>query len=37
MQALAMGIILIYTSLLFLMNLLVDLFYAIIDPRIELE
>ena len=35
--SLAMGLILIYTSLLFLMNTLVDLSYAVIDPRVELE
>ncbi len=34
---LAMGVVLVYTALLYLMNLLVDLSYAILDPRIELQ
>jgi oligopeptide transport system permease protein len=34
---LAMGMVLVYTFLLFLMNALVDLSYAFIDPRVKLE
>lgn len=34
---LAMGVVLVYTFLLFLMNLLVDVSYAIIDPRVRIE
>ncbi|TWU01961.1 ABC transporter permease [Neorhodopirellula pilleata] len=34
---LAMGMVLTYTVLLFVMNTLVDLSYAIIDPRVKLE
>ena len=34
---LAMGMVLVYTSLLFVMNTLVDLSYAFIDPRVKLE
>jgi oligopeptide transport system permease protein len=34
---LAMGMILVYTLLLFLMNLLVDLSYGLIDPRVKLK
>ena len=34
---LAMGMVLIYTVLLFVMNTLVDLSYSIIDPRVEVE
>lgn len=33
---LAMGTVLVYTFLLFLMNTLVDLSYSVIDPRVEL-
>jgi oligopeptide transport system permease protein len=32
-----MGVIVVYTLLLFLMNTLVDLSYAIIDPRVKLD
>jgi oligopeptide transport system permease protein len=32
-----MGMVLIYTVLLFVMNTLVDLSYSIIDPRVEVE
>jgi oligopeptide transport system permease protein len=34
---LAMGMVLVYTFLLYLMNTLVDLSYAIIDPRVKAE
>jgi ABC-type dipeptide/oligopeptide/nickel transport system permease component len=34
---LAMGMVLTYTVILFLMNTLVDLSYAVIDPRVKLE
>ena len=34
---LAMGLVLLYTTLLYTMNLLVDLSYALLDPRIKLE
>lgn len=34
---LAMGLILLYTTLLSLMNLFVDIAYTAIDPRVELE
>ncbi len=34
---LAMGLVLLYTLLLYSMNLLVDISYATIDPRVELE
>ena len=34
---LAMGMVLIYTVLLFVMNTLVDLSYAVLDPRVKLE
>lgn len=34
---LAMGMILVYTCLLYSFNLLVDLSYAVIDPRVKLE
>ena len=34
---LAMGLVLLYTALLTTMNLLVDLVYVVLDPRIELE
>ncbi|MEO1527323.1 MAG: ABC transporter permease [Planctomycetota bacterium] len=34
---LAMGMVLTYTVLLFVMNTLVDLSYAIIDPRVKLQ
>ncbi len=34
---LAMGMVLVYTLLLFLMNTLVDLSYALIDPRVKIE
>ena len=34
---LAMGMVLLYTALLYTMNLLVDLSYAFLDPRVELE
>lgn len=35
--SLAMGLVLVYTALLFMMNTLVDLSYSIIDPRVKLE
>ena len=34
---LAMGLVLLYTTLLCTMNLLVDISYALIDPRVKLE
>jgi oligopeptide transport system permease protein len=34
---LAMGLVLLYTVLLYTMNVLVDISYALLDPRIELE
>ncbi|QDU96898.1 ABC transporter permease [Lignipirellula cremea] len=34
---LAMGMVLVYTLLLFTMNTLVDLSYAVIDPRVKME
>jgi oligopeptide transport system permease protein len=34
---LAMGLVLLYTFLLYMMNLLVDLSYGILDPRVELK
>jgi len=34
---LAMGLVLLYTVLICVMNLLVDLAYAVLDPRVKLE
>jgi len=34
---LAMGLVLLYTTLLYTMNLLVDISYAYLDPRVKLE
>lgn len=34
---LALGVVMVYTFLLFLMNTLVDLSYAIVDPRVKIE
>ena len=34
---LAMGVVLVYTFLLFVMNTLVDISYGVIDPRVEVE
>ncbi len=34
---LAMGLVLIYTTLLYTMNMLVDISYAYLDPRVKLE
>ena len=34
---LAMGMVLTYTVLLFTMNSIVDVMYAVIDPRVELQ
>ncbi|QDU26877.1 Dipeptide transport system permease protein DppB [Anatilimnocola aggregata] len=34
---LAMGAVLVYTALLYVMNSLVDLSYSVIDPRVKLE
>jgi ABC-type dipeptide/oligopeptide/nickel transport system permease component len=34
---LEMGLVLLYTALLYTMNFLVDLSYAILDPRVELK
>lgn len=34
---LAMGLVLLYTLLLYTMNMLVDISYAVLDPRVELE
>ncbi len=36
-QTLAMGMVLLYSALLYTMNLLVDLAYALLDPRVKLE
>ena len=32
-----MGLVLLYTTLLYTMNLLVDISYALLDPRVKLE
>jgi oligopeptide transport system permease protein len=34
---LSMGLVLVYTLLLLGMNLLVDLSYSLLDPRVKLE
>ena len=34
---LSMGVVLLYTLVLYTMNFLVDLSYAYLDPRVELE
>jgi oligopeptide transport system permease protein len=34
---LSMGVVLVYTTLLYTMNFLVDLSYAVLDPRVKLE
>jgi len=34
---LAMGLVMLYTVLLYSMNWLVDLSYALLDPRVELQ
>ncbi len=34
---LAMGLVLVYTTLLYTMNLIVDVSYAFLDPRVKLE
>jgi oligopeptide transport system permease protein len=34
---LSMGCVLVYTVLVYMMNLLVDLSYSVLDPRVELE
>jgi len=34
---LAMGLVLVYTTLLYTMNLIVDISYAYLDPRVKLE
>jgi len=36
-ETMAMGMVLLYSTLLYLMNLLVDLAYALLDPRVKLE
>ena len=36
-QTLAMGVVLVYAFLLFVMNTLVDISYALIDPRVKLN
>jgi len=33
----AMGMVLVYTSLVYVMNMLVDISYSVIDPRVELK
>jgi oligopeptide transport system permease protein len=33
----SMGLVLLYTLLLYTMNFLVDLSYSILDPRVELK
>ena len=35
--SLAMGLVMLYTFLLYTMNFLVDISYAILDPRVELK
>jgi oligopeptide transport system permease protein len=35
--ALAMGLVMLYTTILFLLNFMVDLSYRILDPRVELS
>ena len=34
---LVMGVVLVYTALLFVMNTIVDISYGILDPRVELD
>jgi len=34
---LSMGLVLLFTLLLYVANVLVDLAYAILDPRVELQ
>ena len=34
---LALGMVLVYTLLLMVLNLIVDFTYAILDPRVELQ
>jgi oligopeptide transport system permease protein len=34
---LALGVVMVYTVLLLFMNTLVDLSYAVIDPRVKVE
>jgi oligopeptide transport system permease protein len=34
---LALGMVVVYTALLLVMNTLVDLSYAVIDPRVKME
>jgi oligopeptide transport system permease protein len=34
---LAMGLVLLYTALLYTMNMIVDMSYAVLDPRVELR
>ena len=34
---LAMGLVLLYTTLLYTMNFLVDISYSLLDPRVKLE
>ena len=34
---LAMGLVLLYTTLLYTMNLVVDISYTLLDPRVKLE
>src|SRR5690606_8571557 len=33
----AMGMVMVYTTLVYTMNLLVDISYAVLDPRVKLE
>jgi ABC-type dipeptide/oligopeptide/nickel transport system permease component len=33
----ALGMVLVYTCLLFIANAIVDLSYVVIDPRVKLE
>ena len=34
---LAMGVVLVYTVVLYTMNVIVDICYAVLDPRIKLQ
>ena len=34
---LAMGVVLVYTFLMFTMNTIVDISYSLVDPRVNLE
>jgi oligopeptide transport system permease protein len=36
-QTMVLGLVLVYSTILLSMNLVVDLMYGVVDPRIELE